>query len=105
MKVNLRALTPGYISGQIAIIIVASMLLIHVMLTAAFFLMRRGPPPQAARDELATLIELIAATAAPARATLIDQMNRSFPRFDLALTRQWPTAPSRPRAAPAHRPR
>jgi signal transduction histidine kinase len=90
MKVNLRALMPGHISGQIAIIIVISVLLIHVVLTVAFFLTRRGPPPQAARDELATLVELIAATPAPGRAALVTQMRETFPRFDLALADQDP---------------
>ena len=90
MKVNLRSLMPGHISGQIAIIIVVSVLLIHVVLTTAFFLTRRGPPPQAARDELATLVELIAATPAPARTALVTQMRGTFPRFDLALANQDP---------------
>jgi signal transduction histidine kinase len=92
--VDLRALAPGRISGQIAIIIIVSVLLIHAVLTTAFFLTRRGPPPQGARDELGTLIELVAATPASARPALIDQMNKAFPRFDLALTDHWP-APNR----------
>jgi signal transduction histidine kinase len=96
MKLNLRSFLPGHISGQIALIIVASLLLIHVMLTTAFFLTRRGPPPQAARDELATLIELIAAKPAPARAALVSDIGATFPGFALAPTDRWPDAPSRP---------
>ncbi|HUC51325.1 MAG TPA: ATP-binding protein [Xanthobacteraceae bacterium] len=92
MHAKLRAFMPGHISGQIAIIIVASVVLIHVVLTTAFFLTRHGPPPQAERDELATLIELVAATPAPARETLIAQMNRTFPRLDLARADRWPDA-------------
>jgi signal transduction histidine kinase len=92
---KLRTFMPGHISGQIAIIIVASLLLIHVGLTTAFFLARRGPPPQAAREELATLIKLIGANPAPARAALVAQMRETFPRFDLALVDRWPDAPSR----------
>lgn len=96
MKARLSAFMPGHISGQIAIIIVVSVLLIHVVLTAAFFLTRRGPPPQAAADRLATLIELIAASPAPARAALVARINNTFPRFDLALADSAPDAPSRP---------
>jgi signal transduction histidine kinase len=96
MKLNLRSFLPGHISGQIALIIVASLLLIHVVLTTAFFLTRRGPPPQAARDELATLIELVAAKPAPARAALIGEIAAVFPGFALALTDRWPDAPNRP---------
>lgn len=96
MNARLRAFMPGHISGQIAIIIVVSVLLIHVVLTTAFFLTRRGPPPQAARDQLATLIELIAASPAPARAALVAQINKTFPRFDLALADASPDTQSRP---------
>ena len=81
---------PDHISGQMTLIVVASLLLIHIVLTAAFFLVRRGPPPQAQRDELATLIELIAANPAPARAALVAQMREAFPRFDVALADRWP---------------
>jgi signal transduction histidine kinase len=95
MNLNLRSFMPSHIGGQIAIIIVASLLLIHVVLTTAFFLTRHGPPPQASRDELATLVELIAASPAPARAALVVQMRTTFPRFDLTLTEQWPQIPSR----------
>jgi signal transduction histidine kinase len=91
MKAALRALMPSHVSGQIVIIIVVSVLLIHAVLTTAFFLTRRGPPPQAVRDELATLIELIAATPAPARAALAARMNEVFPRFGLTLTEQSPS--------------
>jgi signal transduction histidine kinase len=94
MQAKLRTFMPSHISGQIAIIIVASLLLIHVVLTAAFFL-RRGPPPHAERDELATLIKLIDANPAPARAALVAQMRETFPRFDLTLVDQWPDAPTR----------
>ena len=96
MKLNLRSFLPGHISGQIALIIVASLLFIHVVLTTAFFLTRRGPPPQAARDELAMLIELIAAKPAPARAAQVSEIDATFPRFALALTDRWPDAPNRP---------
>jgi signal transduction histidine kinase len=92
MSAKLRAFMPGHISGQIAIIIVASVLLIHVVLTTAFFLTRHGPPPQGARDELAALIELIAATPAPARAALIAQTSKTFPHLDPALADRGPEA-------------
>jgi signal transduction histidine kinase len=93
MKPDLRSFMPNRISGQIAIIIVASLLLIHVVLTAAFFLTRRGPPPQAAHEELATLIELIAAGPQTQRAALLSDIGASFPNFDLALADRWPEAP------------
>jgi signal transduction histidine kinase len=100
MNARLRAFMPGHISGQIAIIIIVSVLLIHAVLTTMFFLTRRGPPPQAAPDQLATLIELIAASPAPARPPLVAQIRKTFPRFDLALTDQWPDARSQPLDGP-----
>jgi signal transduction histidine kinase len=101
MNAKLRAFMPGHISGQIAIIIVVSVLLIHAVLTTAFFLTRRGPPPQAGHDQLATLIELIAASSTPARTALVAQMSKTFPQFDLALTDQWPGAQAQPIEATA----
>jgi signal transduction histidine kinase len=96
MNWNPRSFMPSHISGQIALIIVASVLVIHVVLTAAFLLTRRGPPPEAARDELATLIELIDANPAQTRPALVNEIGNTFPRFGLALAAQWPAAPARP---------
>ena len=90
MNFDLRSFLPNRISGQIALLIVASLLLIHVVLTAAFFLTRRGPPPRAAWDELATLIELIAAKPQPQRAALVSEIGATFPRFALAQADRWP---------------
>ena len=92
MNLNFRSFMPGHISGQVALIIIALLLLNHIVLTAFFFLNRRGPPPEAARDELAILIELTNATPAAERSALMARLRETFPQFDLALAAQRPQA-------------
>lgn len=92
MSWDTRSFMPNRISGQIAILIVASLVVIHIVLTAAFFINRRGPPPERAHDELATLIELIAASPGKNRVALVRRMANAFPRFELALAAVVPDA-------------
>jgi signal transduction histidine kinase len=84
MSSYIQAFLPNRISGQIALIIVTSLAVIHVVLTTAFFLSRperHEHPP----DQIATLVELIDATAVELRSQLVKDMATAFPQLEIAL--------------------
>jgi signal transduction histidine kinase len=84
MSSYIRAFMPNRISGQIALIIVASLVIIHLVLTTAFFLSRpehHEYPP----DQIATLVEVLDASASDLRPQLIRGMASAFPQLEIAL--------------------
>jgi signal transduction histidine kinase len=90
MSSYVRAFLPNRISGQIALIIVASLAVIHAVLTA-FFLSRperHEHPP----DQIATLVELIDASAAELRPLLVKDMAIAFPQLEVRLTGSAPSS-------------
>jgi hypothetical protein len=80
-----RSFLPNRISGQIAILIAVSLIVIHLVLTVSFFLSRHDRPFEHSPEQVATLIELVAARTAETRPALLREMAGAFPRFDLAL--------------------
>ena len=60
-----RSFLPNRISGQIAILIAISLIVIHLVLTVSFLLSRRDRPFEHSPEQVATLVELVAAVAVP----------------------------------------
>jgi signal transduction histidine kinase len=85
-----RSFLPNRISGQIAILIAVSLIVIHLVLTVSFFLSRHDRPFEHSPEQVATLIELVAARTAETRPALLREMAGAFPRFDLALADSMP---------------
>jgi hypothetical protein len=61
------------------------LIVIHLVLTVSFFLSRHDRPFEHSPEQVATLIELVAARTAETRPALLREMAGAFPRFDLAL--------------------
>ncbi len=92
MRVDIRAYLPNRVSGQIVVLLIASLVASHLVLTIAFFYQRHDGPHLHFPDQLATLAELISASPADRREDLVASINRIFPRFELALLPNAPTA-------------
>jgi signal transduction histidine kinase len=74
------------IGGQMAALVVASIVALHVIITASFLINRpdRGEPPRGdGFDQLATAVQLLAATPVPDRPRLLADVARAFPELDI----------------------
>jgi signal transduction histidine kinase len=92
MRFDMRAYLPNRISGQIAVLLIASLIASHVVLIVSFIYYRHDGPYQHFPDRLTTLMELISASPVNRREGLVASINRAFPRFELELVPNLPTA-------------
>lgn len=92
MRFDIRAYLPNRISGQIVVLLIASLIASHAVLMVSFIYHRHDEPYQHFPDQLTTLMELISASPADRREDLVASINRAFPRFELELVPNVPTA-------------
>jgi signal transduction histidine kinase len=101
MSFDIRAYLPSRISSQIAALVVSSLIASHIVLTVFFLFRLREEPPDRFENQLAPLVELIAASPPAQREELLNTIARGFPRFDLELEPSL-SATSQPRSLFSH---
>jgi signal transduction histidine kinase len=96
MKSGIHSYLPTRVSGQIVLLLIASLLASHAVLTVFFLYHRRDELHQHFPDQLASMMELIAANPVDRRADLVAAINRAYPRLALTLSPNAPAAAAPP---------